>query len=417
MAALLAEASVAGPNEMDWEKPRDIIFSPTDAAPTPSGASETERKRARDKEIDTTGSITKRGDMKATEDLNGVHDEEAHTPWPERRTSPRLAASVADRNELIHLGTRALKETLASKNMDPIVAQMLEAGYSREEALQFAAEAREAGTQQTVRGLILALRQLGKFSIKIWDESFIGKLETCMQKVLAKKTPNEKVKVGVYGQKDSNGRTCSVITADFSSIVAADAFRNGTFKHGGIDFTASDLDEWLQEINNVKPKGKTFAVIFGPFPCEPCVDMFKPYEFILTKTYGRITHITIYGDRTVAFGFEIMEDKEPPLIKMPLIVLKGGRIIGLLDPIDKIRMLGMENCHTCAGIGGHHVEDKEDIRNDCEANKPAYEKLQKKKRYINGAKGSKDRETKPQQGKIGEGRKAEVKKSVWGAAH
>ena len=125
---------------------------------------------AHDIVLNPTGLVTASDIMAGIEDLDGVHDDEVHSevqrPPFVRQISPRGAADTSAR--------MASMEGLNSKLMtDPIFVQMMKSGYTEEDALSFAKEAGAAWPQQTLRGPVLALRQIGKFSIRIWDEDFI----------------------------------------------------------------------------------------------------------------------------------------------------------------------------------------------------------------------------------------------------
>ena len=107
----------------------------------------------------------------------------------------------------------------------------------------------------------------------------------------------------------------------------------------------------------------------------PTFDTIDKYKGLLTSTYGDIVNVTIYKDRTVAIGFALGE-RPTPQRRKALAVMRNGKSMGTLHPVHNIRMLGIDSCLTCCGIGDFHGVE-------CEENKKNFARHMARKKKLN----------------------------------
>lgn len=262
-----------------------------------------------------------------------------------------------------------------------IYDKLMEAGYEPVDALAFAMEQQKDSTDAP---LVYALEQTERFSARIFEESFSESLEARVGTVLKKKSLDENATVGLYRQYDVNGTKHTILTIEFADADSAALFKGGQFKHEDISFNVVELSAWLASIaDSIKNVGKRYAAVFGPWPFMPTFDTVEQYKGLLTSTYGDITNVTIYKDRTITIGFA-QGNRPTPTKRKPLAVMRNGTFMGTLNPIHNIRMLGLDNCLTCCGIGAFHGAE-------CEANKKNFALHMKKKKKLNAQNGARAR--------------------------
>ena len=76
----------------------------------------------------------------------------------------------------------------------------------------------------------------------------------------------------------------------------------------------------------------------------------------LERNYGKITHTTMYSDRTIAVGFAL-GTKEMPKFRKTMPLIFNGKHIGTMHPVHHMRTLGDTTCcRHCPGIGTNHSE-------------------------------------------------------------
>jgi len=82
----------------------------------------------------------------------------------------------------------------------------------------------------------------------------------------------------------------------------------------------------------------------------------------------------------MTIGFALGTRKRPKRRKA-LVILKNGSYMGKLNPIHNIRMLGLDNCLTCCGIGDFHGSE-------CAGNKKNFDRMMNKKKKLLAESGS-----------------------------
>jgi hypothetical protein len=265
-------------------------------------------------------------------------------------------------------------------NARVIYDQLIADGYDEAEARAFAAEQQDETTDEK---LVYALAQRERFSTKIFDEAFAETLETRIRSVLERKSLNDDVTVGLFQQFDANGSKHTILTIEFANVASAATFKGGQFKHEDVSFNVVELNAWLDSIGAIKNVGKRFAAVFGPWPFVPTFDTVDKYKGLLTSTYGDITNVTIYKDRTVTIGFALGE-RPMPKQRKPLSIMRYGQFMGTLHPTHNIRMLGVHCCLTCSGIGDFHGKE-------CEENKRNFQAHMAKKKKLHAQMGARSR--------------------------
>ena len=276
--------------------------------------------------------------------------------------------------------------------------EMLKAmGYTHDEIHEFADTVKNAPKEAPV----IVLKILGKFNVNIFNEQLQSDLAKHLFMMATNMTEPgnlmEKFDVGVYQQIDKNGRKHSTLTVDCSprmyellkgrtfDIQDKVGFTNGELPM--ILFKGISLKEWVDEVDGVEARGTTFGLNVGPFPRAPNDDTIKKFEPLL-KMYGKITHIIFYADRTITIGFAL-GDKIMPVARKPIPIFDGGIYAGVLNPIHNIRIVGMQNCSYCPGIGEFHT-------GECEKNKAQMQAFLKRKQKIVAAGGqAPSKSTKP----------------------
>ena len=267
----------------------------------------------------------------------------------------------------------------------PMCHEMLKAmGYTHDEVHEYVANVESAPKEAPV----VVLKILGKFNVNIFSEQLQSDLAKDLFAIATNKSqPGDKMEkfdIGVYQQFDKSGRKHSVLTVDCSprmynvlkgrtfSMQDKVGFANGELPV--ILFKGISLKEWVDEVGGVKARGTTFGLNVGPFPRAPNDDTVKKFEPLL-KMYGDITHIIFYADRTITIGFAL-GDKTMPKARKPIPIFDGGIFAGALNPVHNIRIVGMQNCSYCPGIGEFHT-------GECEKNKAQMQNfLNRKKKTL-----------------------------------
>ena len=75
-----------------------------------------------------------------------------------------------------------------------------------------------------------------------------------------------------------------------------------------------------------------------------------------------------------------IRDRIMPVARKPIPIFDGGIYAGVLNPIHNIRIVGMQNCSYCPGIGEFHT-------GECEKNKAQMQAFLKRKQKIVAAGG------------------------------
>ena len=264
----------------------------------------------------------------------------------------------------------------------PMCHEMLKAmGYTHDEVHEYVANVESAPKEAPV----VVLKILGKFNVNIFSEQLQSDLAKDLFAIATNKSqPGDKMEkfdIGVYQQFDKSGRKHSVLTVDCSprmynvlkgrtfSMQDKVGFANGELPV--ILFKGISLKEWVDEVGGVEARGTTFGLNVGPFPRAPNDDTVKKFEPLL-KMYGDITHIIFYADRTITIGFAL-GDKTMPKARKPIPIFDGGIFAGALNPIHNIRIVGMQNCSYCPGIGEFHT-------GECEKNKAQMQNFLKRRK-------------------------------------
>ena len=76
----------------------------------------------------------------------------------------------------------------------------------------------------------------------------------------------------------------------------------------------------------------------------------------------------------ITIGFAL-GDKTMPEARKPIPIFDGGIFAGVLNPIHNIRLVGMQCCSYCPGIGEFHT-------GECEQNKAHMQSFLKRKKKI-----------------------------------
>ena len=345
----------------------------------PDAAAPAKRARARDDELPLTQELA--AEKKEQEE---ILTHLAVMPAPgaaATRTPPRSAADAGTHDEIrATTGNGGETQAVLKGQALHVYNELVTAGYEEAEARLFAESQIDAMTDTQ---LVYALDQTERFSTKIFDESFSEALEQRIGAALNKKSLNQDVTVGLYRQYDASGTKHTILTAEFADADSAAVFKDGLLKHEGISFKIIELDAWLATLGAIKDVGKRFAAVFGPWPFMPTFDTVDQYKGLLTSTYGDITHVTIYKDRTITIGFAL-GGRATPKKRKPLAVMRNGKFMGSLHPTHNIRMLGLNNCLTCCGIGDFHGAE-------CEENKKNFALHMAKKKKLNARLGARVR--------------------------
>ena len=259
--------------------------------------------------------------------------------------------------------------------------QLIDDGYTEAEAHAFAMELQ---SETTTQPLVYVLDQTERFSIKIFEEAFADSLEKRIGTVLTKRSLDGNATVGLYQQYDAGGFKHTALTVEFADTASAAVFKGGALKHEGVSFKVIELSEWLTRIGAIKDEGKRYAIVFGPWPFMPTFETVDKYKGLLTSSYGNITNVTIYKDRTITIGFAL-GGRETPQKKKPIRVVHKGQHMGTLHAIHNIRALGLSNCLTCCGINGWHGPE-------CEGNKRNFDAHMAKKKKLHAQSGARARD-------------------------
>ena len=301
---------------------------------------------------------------------------------PTEAGEPNMSMEITEASAVSADGAAAgaaalLKGSTENENAEMIV-QMRKEGYTEDEITDMIKQIESAPKQVG----LLALVQREKFSIDIFDSDLKEAVGRALLEIAKEENPEictteNAVSIQTYQLYDTNGTKATVLSAEFENQGLYDFFKDTEFEFRDLKFKATDLKEWFETVNKVKPTGKTFALNIGALPCAPNADTIPQIEPML-RMYGNMTHIVFYADRTVTIGFAL-GNLPMPIVRKPLYIMHNRVLVGKLDPTHNIRMMGVPCCSFCPGIGEYHT-------GECAENKAKQERFLARKKKLNDGK-------------------------------
>ena len=301
---------------------------------------------------------------------------------PTEAGEPNMSMEITEASAVSADGAAAgaaalLKGSTENENAEMIV-ELRKEGYTEDEISDLIKQIESAPKQVG----LLALVQTEKFSIDIFDPDLKEAVGKTLLEIAKEKNPeicnNENaVSIQTYQLYDTNGTKATVLSAEFENQGLYDFFKDTEFEFRDLKFKATDLKEWFETVNKVKPTGKTFAINIGALPCAPNADTIPQIEPML-RMYGNMTHIVFYADRSVTIGFAL-GNLPMPIVRKPLYIMHNRVLVGKLDPTHNIRMMGVPCCSFCPGIGDYHT-------GECAENKAKQKRFLARKKKLNDGK-------------------------------
>ena len=296
----------------------------------------------------------------------------------EPNKSMEIIGASAVQSDGAAAGAAALLGGSTENENAEMIVEMRTEGYTEDEITDLIKQSESAPKQVG----LLALVQREKFSIDIFDPDLKEAVGKALLEIAKEENPeictNENaVSIQIYQLYDTNGNKATVLSAEFENQKLYDFFKDTEFTFRDLNFKATDLKEWFETVNSVKPTGKTFALNIGALPCAPNADSIPQIEPMLRR-YGKMTHIVFYADRTVTIGFAL-GNLPMPIVRKPLYIMHNRVLVGKLDPTHNIRMMGVPCCSFCPGIGDYHT-------GECAENKAKQKRFLARKQKLNDGK-------------------------------